>query len=579
MIKKCLSIFALICVIMLVSTSVGFAGAQPKKPVITDKNDNRAISKYNSEVDTYNDKVDTYNLQLDNEYLKDILNYSNRLDEVKEHNRLEKIKKENIEKFNKEEKERVEKINKERELKEEERVAQAKAHNEEERAKVEEVERHNAEEKQKVDANQEELNKCQRILDRIELDKSKGLSNQTAIGSSVPHLASAGRTQSPKTISIDKGEETNKYNVINLHLYVDEDSSPDFDPISINSTTGAFNIKDSVLNHLVLAEWESVEANYTDIITAQPEAELMGYNGVMFRRYMDGYTNGAWIPTQMYTGTAKYTDNVWEKGGFVFSYKDGTTDRQPVPDTIILHVYNFYRYGAEPTPIDKYEPNYKNYDPDYWDEEYNVDYEKPNYKTYVDDTWELPIYPTRPSHLEKLKYLPYVPETTRITSRIVTGRTFYNNYYYRTTNSTVEENNSTSQINNEKEPVEETISENNAPLANSEGYWALINLITTIIGLIIIFLLFTELLYHKMKEKDEEEKYKYKPIKKIITTILGIGALIIFMLTEDITLPMKLVDNYTLLMIVILLIETIIGIFAITKNKDEEKDEEKEEEK
>lgn len=121
MIKKCLSIFTLICVIMLISTSVGFAGAQPEKPVITDKNDNRAISKYNSEVDTYNDKVDTYNLQLDNEYLKDILNYSDRLDEVKEHNRLEKIRKENIEKFNKEEKERVEKINKERELKEEEK--------------------------------------------------------------------------------------------------------------------------------------------------------------------------------------------------------------------------------------------------------------------------------------------------------------------------------------------------------------------------------------------------------------------------------------------------------------------------
>lgn len=83
--------------------------------------------------------------------------------------------------------------------------------------------------------------------------------------------------------------------------------------------------------------------------------------------------------------------------------------------------------------------------------------------------------------------------------------------------------------------------------------WALINLIASLIGMLLaIVLLFAK---HDKEEEDEDDsektnEFERKRIYKVLGALLAIISIIVFLLTENITLPMKLVDKYTLLMIV-----------------------------
>ncbi|MEG0358431.1 MAG: hypothetical protein RR598_04150 [Anaerorhabdus sp.] len=82
--------------------------------------------------------------------------------------------------------------------------------------------------------------------------------------------------------------------------------------------------------------------------------------------------------------------------------------------------------------------------------------------------------------------------------------------------------------------------------------WALINLIASLIGVLLtIVLLFAK---HEKEEENEEnqevkDEFERKRIYKVIGVIVAVVSIIVFLLTENITLPMKLVDKYTLLMI------------------------------
>ena len=108
------------------------------------------------------------------------------------------------------------------------------------------------------------------------------------------------------------------------------------------------------------------------------------------------------------------------------------------------------------------------------------------------------------------------------------------------------------------------------------GSWALINLIATILSCIIALLL----IFTKKDTDDEEDEYTDEEIKdirrmritKIASILVGVISIIIFILTEDMSLPMVLVDKWTLLMILLLIIE-IVNIFIIRQqSKGEESD-------
>ena len=125
-------------------------------------------------------------------------------------------------------------------------------------------------------------------------------------------------------------------------------------------------------------------------------------------------------------------------------------------------------------------------------------------------------------------------------------------------------------------PTPTTIIDEPAPKAIT-AYWALINLIcailTALLSIIMLIRFFT-----RRKEEDEEtgeeEKVQRKGALRIASIIPAIGAIIAFILTEDMSLPMQMVDKWTVLMIIILAIQVLVAIFANFRREDDDDEEE-----
>ena len=108
------------------------------------------------------------------------------------------------------------------------------------------------------------------------------------------------------------------------------------------------------------------------------------------------------------------------------------------------------------------------------------------------------------------------------------------------------------------------------PTTSTQEYWALVNLITVIINFILAFILLILAFWNTRKE-DEEVTVKNHWWVRIATFIVGIISAIIFMITENTNNPWTLIDQWTLLMVIITVIEIILLIFA--KHKEENSEE------
>ena len=122
-----------------------------------------------------------------------------------------------------------------------------------------------------------------------------------------------------------------------------------------------------------------------------------------------------------------------------------------------------------------------------------------------------------------------------------------------------------------------TIEDSKIPLAKPQGTWALLNLILTIVScLIAIILLFVK----KKSENDEYTDEEEKDIRsmrrfKFFSILFGIVSIIVFIFTEDMTMPMVWIDKWTILMAIFTGIE-IANIFIIRQKAQEEETEEEE---
>ena len=145
-------------------------------------------------------------------------------------------------------------------------------------------------------------------------------------------------------------------------------------------------------------------------------------------------------------------------------------------------------------------------------------------------------------------------------------------------------------------PTEETvkIEEETVPLAVADipdeetplasgGAWALINLILTILTVLGSLILMLGYLGKKEKAAADEDgnpilnengeetlayTLKKKGFWRLFSLIPAIGAIIAFILTEDMRLPMVLVDKWTLLMVIIALVQ-VVDAFLCKKKKVE----------
>lgn len=137
--------------------------------------------------------------------------------------------------------------------------------------------------------------------------------------------------------------------------------------------------------------------------------------------------------------------------------------------------------------------------------------------------------------------------------------------------------NTTTNENDDAEPIVE-VEDNQTPLAGIGRTWALVNLIASIItvllGIVVIIM-------KRKKEEDSEEENEESQTKKRYTWMKFMGAfiamvsVIVFILTEDMTLPMAMLDKYTVVMIVIALIQCIVLFSHILFKKKEEQEEAK----
>ena len=75
-----------------------------------------------------------------------------------------------------------------------------------------------------------------------------------------------------------------------------------------------------------------------------------------------------------------------------------------------------------------------------------------------------------------------------------------------------------------------------------------------------------------MEEGEEKEK-KSRPLWLAILTVMGIVGVIVFILTEDMTRLMVLVDNWTILNAIIFIVALISYRYAFKREKEEEEEE------
>ena len=123
---------------------------------------------------------------------------------------------------------------------------------------------------------------------------------------------------------------------------------------------------------------------------------------------------------------------------------------------------------------------------------------------------------------------------------------------------------------------EEEIVEEETPEVGGKRAWALINLIATVLGAVLAIILLVS--KHQKTEEDEENaeeetEYTRRRKWKVISTITAIVSVIVFVLTENMRLPMVLVDKWTLLMVVFFIINAASLYMGRRFHEEDEDDE------
>lgn len=112
------------------------------------------------------------------------------------------------------------------------------------------------------------------------------------------------------------------------------------------------------------------------------------------------------------------------------------------------------------------------------------------------------------------------------------------------------------------------------PLAGGNGRaWALINFALMNLAIFESLMLMIGYFVKTKNDRDEEEKkLKKKGLFRILSVLVAVISLIAFILTEDITLPTGFVDKYTILMVIIAVVQTVLVALSNKKYQYEEEE-------
>ncbi len=119
-----------------------------------------------------------------------------------------------------------------------------------------------------------------------------------------------------------------------------------------------------------------------------------------------------------------------------------------------------------------------------------------------------------------------------------------------------------------------SINEANVPLAGRDSSaWALVNLILTILTSLISFVLIIKIIARNNKDEEDEENTtstrNNKTLMKLLSVIPAIATIVLFIYTQDITLPRAMIDEYTIPTAVITVIQLVIALLSKSKVEKE----------
>ncbi|MBQ6491666.1 MAG: hypothetical protein IJI88_05285, partial [Atopobiaceae bacterium] len=126
-------------------------------------------------------------------------------------------------------------------------------------------------------------------------------------------------------------------------------------------------------------------------------------------------------------------------------------------------------------------------------------------------------------------------------------------------------------------PEPEVVPDVPAPLAPvvDLGAWALLNLIaaaaTVLLSAFRLGGIRRDEDGDESESSEDEEQRKNRRALRLATLVPAIGSVIAFILTEDMSLPMLIIDRWSPLMVAILVAQVVLAVLA--RNKDEEQDE------
>lgn len=592
--KNKLAVLFLAFCLFFSMTSFSFALTEPEQPIIDETDpvaSNELIEEYNQQVDEYNVEVDAHNQQVDEDYEEAQAIYEEEKAEVEANNTFV----DNVE------------------------------------AKIEE---------DSSEARGFENNSANADSQSEEIDTSDTADNQESTNNKVPTDWEDKTTEENlKTIEIEKSDNPSgeKVKVINVHVYLDEESNTAPNKFDNYIDKDTFKLSDEMKKRAVLTEWETAEIDYDDTITLSSEAEDFAGNIVWiggqrkwfgatpkpyFFRAIGDYTQGYWMSGgSMVASTATVSENGWSLGGetYTLQYAEGTTtshylyngqlmteeiitrttDKQKPKNIFALFTYLFTRLAPEPEkkelPIEPVKGEYLER-LEYLDL-LDISNPDPTPEPVIEPTPEptieepvvkpIPDPPVKPikeqteeqteEPIEEPIEEPTKEPVEKPTKKPIekTLQTLISSSISTTsTTSSVETIVADNTPTTDTPEVISTIPEIKSPKAQPEGSWALINLVATILSCICAFIL---LFVRKDKEDDEPTEEEKKDMRgmigtKLASVLIGIISIIIFIFTEDITLPMVYTDKWTILMILLLIVE-IINIFIIRQqSKGEEED-------
>ncbi len=106
------------------------------------------------------------------------------------------------------------------------------------------------------------------------------------------------------------------------------------------------------------------------------------------------------------------------------------------------------------------------------------------------------------------------------------------------------------------------------------GAWALINLISALLTALLSLIMMARYFRARREENEETgelEERNRKGALRLTSLIPAIGAIAAFIFTENMANPMVLTDRWTVMMIIILAIQT--GVAVLVGKKDEKEEE------